>query len=69
MGFNKRIFNTVMLLNYHSCDRENGIENAIGKTDGFIYEDEISQKVIKLWIVNSKEEARKILDDVLRIIN
>lgn len=67
MGFNRRIFNTEMLLHYHSCDRENGIQNAIGKTDGFVYEDAISHQVINLWISNQEEEARKILDNVSRI--
>ena len=62
MGFNKRYFNINMLLARYTNDRENGISKAIGKTDCFIYEDDISHNIIKLWMNNNKEEARKILD-------
>lgn len=68
MGFNKRYFSMEMLGNYHRGDRINGIQQAIGKTDGFIYKNDGSSKVIDLWFSGKKEEARKIMDEyVLRI--
>jgi hypothetical protein len=67
MGFNKRIFSKEMLLEHHLWDRENGIKNAIGKTDGFIFADKISHQVIDLWMSDEKEKARKILDNVSRV--
>lgn len=62
MGFNTRYFNQEMLVSRHIKDRENGIGNAIGRTDSFVYQDSISCDVIDLWMKNRKEEARKILD-------
>ena len=68
MGFNKRYFSMEMLANYHKGDRQLGIEKAIGKTEGFIFDSDDSQKVIELWSKGEKEQARKLLDDyVLRI--
>ena len=68
MGFNKRVFSMQMLANYHRGDREFGIEKAIGKTDGFIFECDGSKSVIDLWFEGEKEKARKILDEyVLRV--
>jgi hypothetical protein len=57
-----------MLANYYSKDRINGIQSAIGKTDGFIFTDTGSSQVIELWSEGKQEEARKIMDEyVLRI--
>ena len=68
MGFNKRFFSMEMLANYHRGDRTNGIQQAIGKTDGFIFKDDGSSKVLDLWFNEKHEEARKIMDEyVLRI--
>lgn len=68
MGFNKRIFNMQMLSSYYTADREVGISNAIGKTDGFIFQDVDSSRVISLWSEGNWDEARKIMEEyVLRI--
>ena len=68
MGFNKRIFNIDKLAMYYRQDPINGITNCVGRTEGFIFEDEISHRVIDLWSKNREEEANKILEEhVLRI--
>ena len=64
MGFNKRIFNAEMLLEHHLEDRKNGVSRAIGKTDGFLFEDDVSRKVIEMWLKGERKEARKLLDNM-----
>jgi hypothetical protein len=68
MGFNKRFFSMGMLLGFYTSNRENGIEEAIGKTEGFIFEMDGSMEVVNHWLDGEKDEARKMMDDyVLRI--
>jgi hypothetical protein len=68
MGFNKRIFSMEMLSNYYLRDNVSGIHLAIGKTDGFIFRDKLSSKVVDLWCSGNEDEARKIMEEyVLRI--
>ena len=69
MGFNKRIFSLSVLSRYFKEDEENGIGKSIGKTDGFIFNDEESRIIVDLWIRGKKDEARQKLKDVLRIIS
>jgi len=68
MGFNKRYFNIDMLSSYYQEDPENGVTRAVGKTEGFIFEDEQSRKVIELWSQGKMDEANQILEEhVFRI--
>lgn len=68
MGFNKRYFNIDMLSRYYQEDPENGVTRAVGKTEGFIFEDEQSRKVIELWSKGKMDEANQILEEhVFRI--
>lgn len=62
MGFNLRTFNIDMLVSYYNADKDNGIGRAIGKTDGFIFTDNKSSKVIKHWRKGNKERAIQIIE-------
>jgi hypothetical protein len=62
MGFNLRTFNIDMLVSYYNTDKDNGIGRAIGKTDGFIFTDNKSSKVIKHWRKGNKERAIQIIE-------
>jgi hypothetical protein len=68
MGFNKRFFSMKMLSGFYNNNREDGINEAIGKTEGFIFEMDGSMEVVDSWMDGDKEKARKMMDDyVLRI--
>jgi len=51
-----------MLLSYYKADKDNGIGRAIGKTEGFIFTDNKSSKVIKHWRKGNKEKAIQIME-------
>lgn len=63
MGFNLRIFSIDMLVSYYSTDKDNGIGKAIGKTEGFIFTDNKSSKVVKHWRKGNKEKAIQIMEN------
>jgi len=68
MSFNKRFFHIDLFVQKYKEDPENAISNAIGRADGFIFEDDISETIIKEWFKGDKKIANKILEDyVLRI--
>lgn len=62
MGFNLRIFDIKMLASYYNSDKDNGIGKAIGKTEGFIFTDNKSSKVVKHWRKGNKEKAIQIME-------
>ena len=62
MGFNLRIFSIGMLVSYYNGDKDNGIGKAIGKTEGFIFTDNKSSKVVKHWRKGNKEKAIQIME-------
>jgi hypothetical protein len=62
MGFNLRIFNIGMLLSYYKTDKDNGIGNAIGKAEGFIFTDNKSSKIVKHWRKGNKEKAIQLME-------
>jgi len=62
MGFNLRIFSIDMLMSYYNSDKDNGIGIAIGKTEGFIFTDNKSSKVVKHWRKGNKEKAIQIME-------
>jgi hypothetical protein len=62
MGFNKRHFNIDKLTAYHDKDNINGLTDCIGKTDAFLFQDEISREIINLWISGEKTKAINILE-------
>ncbi len=63
MGFNKRYFSMELLATRYREDPVNAIDNAVGKTDGFIFTDEGSHEIIKLWSEGKEEEANKKLEE------
>lgn len=63
MGFNLRIFSIDMLVSYYNGDKNNGIGKAIGKTEGFIFTDNKSSKVVKHWRKGNKEKAIQIMEN------
>jgi hypothetical protein len=52
-----------LLVRRYNDDPENAIENAVGKTDGFIYTDEKSREIINLWLDGKEEKANKELKE------
>jgi len=70
MSFNKRFFNTEMLVHSYNIDPVKGIKNVIGKTEGFIFGDELSAQVVSLWLDGKELEANEIMKEyVSRISN
>ena len=62
MGFNLRIFNIEMLVKFYQQDKIEGIGKAIGKTDGYIFADNKSSKIVKHWLKGNKEKAIEIIE-------
>lgn len=59
-----------MLSMHYSRDCENGIGNAIGKTEGFIFKGNKSEKIVTLWLKGDKVRANKLMEEyVSRITN
>jgi hypothetical protein len=52
-----------MLVSHYNADKDNGIGIAIGKTEGFIFTDKKSSKVIKHWRKGNKETAIQIIEN------
>jgi hypothetical protein len=68
MGFNKRIFNIEMFANAYKRSPEKAISNVIGKTDGFIFQDDLSKQIVDLYFSGEERRANLIIEDyVLRI--
>jgi hypothetical protein len=63
MGFNKRVINIKMFVEEYKKDPENAISNVIGKTDGFIFEDNLSVKIVDLFISEDRENANLIIEN------
>ena len=63
MGFNSRIFSIEMLVRFYQNDKIEGIGKAIGKTDGFIFADSKSSKIVKHWMKGNKEKAIQIIEE------
>ena len=63
MGFNKRIFNIDMLVDFYNKDKVNCIKNAIGKTEAFTFKDDYSSKIILLWLDGNHDKSIQILED------
>lgn len=62
MGFNKRIFDMDLLVRRFKHNPETAIDEAIGKTDAFIFRDEESRKIVYLWLDGKETEANKRLE-------
>lgn len=62
MGFNLRTFSIEMLVRFYQADKIEGIGKAIGKTDGYIFADNKSSKIVKHWLKGDKEKATKIIE-------
>jgi len=68
MGFNKRIFNIEMFVNAYTRFPEKAISSVIGKTDGFIFQDDLSKQIVDLYFSGEERKANLIIEDyVLRI--
>lgn len=68
MGFNKRIFKIEMFANAYKRSPEKAISNVIGKTDGFIFQDDLSKQIVDLYFSGEERKANLIIEDyVLRI--
>jgi hypothetical protein len=63
MSFNKRIFNMELLVSKFRENPTDAIENVIGKTDGFIFEDDLSAEIICMWLEDKEDEANKLLEE------
>jgi hypothetical protein len=59
MGFNKRFINEEQLIDRYRESGILGIEEYFGKTDAFIMEDELSEKVIDILYDGEMEETNK----------
>jgi hypothetical protein len=57
MSFNKRYFNMKMLTARYEQNPETAIDDAVGKTDGFIFGDNLSKEIISLWSEGKDDEA------------
>ena len=67
---NKRYFSMKMLAMHYLRDNENGIGNAIGKTEGFIFKGNKSEKIVTTWLKGDRDEANKLMKNyVSRISN
>lgn len=67
---NRRYFSMRMLTMYYLRDKENGIGNAIGKTEGFIFKGNKSEKIVTAWLKGNKDKANKLMEKyVSRISN
>jgi hypothetical protein len=62
MGFNLRTFNIEMLVRFYQVDKIDGIGKAIGKTDGYIFADNKSSKIVKHWLKGNKEKVIEIIE-------
>jgi len=68
MGFNKRIFNIEMFANAYKRSPENAVSDVIGKTDGFIFQDDLSKQIVDLYFSREEDKANLIIEEyVLRI--
>lgn len=62
------MFSIEMLMHRYSEDPATALEKAIGKTDGFIFLDNISMEIINCWLDGKHDEAReKLKEHVSRI--
>jgi hypothetical protein len=61
MGFNKRYINYQNTL---AALKSDNLKGYYGKSDTFIFEDEISEKIYRLFITEKKKEQ-----EILNIIN
>jgi hypothetical protein len=63
MGFNLRTFNIEMLTKFYLDDKIEGIGKAIGKTDGFIFADKKSSRIVNNWLKGNREKATQIIEE------
>ena len=63
MSFNKRTFSFDMVRESYNRDPENGITQLIGKTDAFMFSDNLASVVIDAWIEGDKERVAQIMKD------
>ncbi len=63
MGCNKRYFSMDLLVQRYKEDPEMDIENAVGKTDVFFFNDEKSHEIISLWLADEDEKANEKLEE------
>jgi hypothetical protein len=63
MGFNKRHFSMEMLATRYKQNPKTAIEDAVGRTDGFFFQDSLSREIITLWSEGEDDKAYKKLKD------
>lgn len=61
MGFNKRIFNMRMFSRAYQENPETAIVRTVGKTDGFIFQDDLSRTIVELYYSDREDEANLLL--------
>jgi hypothetical protein len=66
---NKRYFSMRMLTMYYRRDKQNGIGIAIGKTEGFIFKGNKSEKIVTLWLQGKKDKANKLMEEYVSRIS
>ena len=62
MGFNKRYFNMEKFAMYYKEDPKNGITKCVGKTDGFMYDNDETKSVLDLWNENEIDQANLVIE-------
>ena len=63
MGFNKRYFSMKMLATKYEQNPKTAIEDAVGRTDGFFFQDDLSKEIITLWSEGEDDKAYKKLKE------